>query len=64
MKTLTYLNRLEKLKTTFGINQQFSKSILLKKLQNRRLTNVGQVIRLHDVLCFMYAYPDSEEIFL
>ncbi|MGK0296528.1 MAG: hypothetical protein ACI9XC_000117 [Gammaproteobacteria bacterium] len=64
MKALTYLTRLEKLKTAFGINQEISKGKLLKKLQNRRLTSVSQVIRLHDVLCFMYAYPDSNESFL
>ncbi|MGY8813334.1 MAG: hypothetical protein ACKVHQ_01265, partial [Gammaproteobacteria bacterium] len=64
MKTLTFLTRLEKLKTSFGTNQQINKYYLLKKLQNRRLTSAEQVIRLHNVLCFMYAYPDNKEVFL
>jgi len=35
---------------------------LLERLGRRRLARAGEVLRLHEVLCFLRAYPDDEAV--
>jgi len=57
------LTRLEKIKTVFDQATEKEKRQLLQTLSKKRLTTSKQVQRLHNVLCFIYAYPDSEQVF-
>ncbi len=56
------LARLERLKASYGSGAAASKLDLLTRLERRRLAGAGQVERLHEVLCFLAAYPDNPEI--
>jgi len=53
------LNRLERLKHVFGDGAAVDKLELLRKLERRRLARAGDVLRLHECLCFWAAYPDD-----
>lgn len=55
----TALRRLEKLRTDFGRDRAARKLDLLAQLARAPLRNASRVRRLHDVLCFMRAYPDD-----
>ncbi len=62
MNPVTTLNRLNKIKFLFGTEVINEKLKLLRFLQRRRLSTHHQVQFLHDVLCFMSAYPDDKSI--
>jgi hypothetical protein len=61
MKTSVLLRQLEKLKNVYGGDAAARKLNLLSKL-TRRLETADQVRRLHEFLCFLHAYPDSEPV--
>jgi hypothetical protein len=61
MKVSILLRQLEKLKNAYGGDAAVRKLNLLNKL-TRRLETADQVHRLHEFLCFLHAYPDSEPI--
>lgn len=56
------LNRLEELKKTFGIKEQRRLAKLLTQLSNRRFKDAASLIRLHESLMFMLAYPQSKAL--
>ncbi len=56
------LRRLEGLARTYGGTSAASKLRLLEALAGCRLGSAGLVARLHEVLCFLRAYPDSAEM--
>jgi hypothetical protein len=56
------LRELERRKTEFGDGSGQRKLELLRTLERRRLPRAGDVLRLHEVLCFLRAYPDSAEL--
>lgn len=56
------LKRLETLKDTYGDGAGEKKRVLLQKLGRRRLRSAGAVLRLHEVLCFLRAYPDDRRV--
>ncbi len=62
LKASTLLRRLEKLKTAYGNDAPGQKLELLRPLERRRLQKPTEVYRLHEVLCFLHAYPDSKPI--
>ncbi len=62
LKASTLLRRLEKLKTAYGNDAPGQKLELLRPLERRRLQRATEVYRLHEVLCFLHAYPDSKPI--
>jgi hypothetical protein len=56
------LRRLQKIHQTFGGDAAERKAALLKRLERRRLETSGQVLGLHEALCFLHAYPDDERV--
>ncbi len=58
------LKQLEQWKDTFGSDAASLKLSLLRKLQEAKLSRPKEVFRLHEVLCFLHAYPDNKEVLL
>jgi hypothetical protein len=56
------LKRLEGLKDAYGNDARALKLELLRQLDRRRLATARQVHRLHEVLCFLRAYPDDRAL--
>ena len=53
------LRRLERLKARYGEDNAPRKLELLRRLERDRLRSADAVARLHEVLCFLRAYPDT-----
>ncbi len=62
VKTTSILKQLERKKTEFGGDVARHKLELLCALEKRRLPRAADVLRLHELLCFLRAYPDNEEL--
>jgi len=58
----TLLRRLERLKDDFGGEVPARRLELLRALERRRLESAGQVMRIHELLCFSRAYPDDPAV--
>ncbi len=57
------LRELEKLRTVHGEEAASARKVeLMEALARRRLTSAAAVQRLHEVLCFLAAYPDDERV--
>lgn len=56
------LRRLEALRREFGAGCSARKRLLLHRLARARLGTAGSVLRLHDQLCFMRAFPDDRRV--
>jgi hypothetical protein len=56
------LEALEALKGSYGGGAAAARLAHLRTLEDRPLGRAGQVLRLHEVLCFLRAYPDDLEI--
>ena len=63
MKSIHLLKRLEKIKANFNQNITLQKIELLNALKTQNFSTPQQVQRFHDVLNFLYAFPDNYEIF-
>ena len=61
-KPLSALNKLEQLKATYGGHAARRKLEMLQALEKSPLSRAKDVFRLHEVLCFLRAYPDSREV--
>ncbi len=59
---LSALRRLESLKFEFGPASAEKKRECLRDLKAGKLKSADQVLRLHEALCFLQAFPDSTEI--
>jgi hypothetical protein len=59
---VTLLRALEALKTSFGPEPAARKSAGLRALERASLPRPGEVLRLHELLCFWRAYPDDPRI--
>ncbi len=59
---LTSLAALERCRLAFGPGAGQSKLLLLKRFAHSRLGSARAVMRLHEALCFMRAYPDDAEV--
>src|SRR5512147_277327 len=57
----TSLNRIERCKTSFE-GTAATKLALLADLEVRTLRTPREIRRLHDVLCFLRAYPDDRSV--
>lgn len=62
MTPLQALRRLEALHFEFGPDRAALKLGLLKRLERGWLGSSGSVLRLHEQLCFMRAYPDDRAV--
>ncbi len=56
------LRRLERLKARYGEDSAARKIELLRGLEKEKLRSADAVARLHEVLCFLRAYPDSSAL--
>jgi hypothetical protein len=56
------LERLENLKDSYGNDAGARKLELLRKLERRRLASAADVETLHEILCFLRAYPDDADV--
>ena len=60
--TLATLARLERLRLDFGAAAAPQRLALLRELARARLASARQVLRLHEALCFIRAYPDDAAV--
>ena len=60
--TSLLLTRLERIARRFGEGGAPQKLQLLRHVARRRLTTPAQVRRLHEVICFLRAYPDDADV--
>jgi hypothetical protein len=56
------LRRLEATRLDYGPGRAAIKLALLRELARARLASARQVLRLHEHLCFLRAYPDSRAV--
>jgi hypothetical protein len=61
-RTRGILTKLESLRAQFGAEAEASKAELLQELDAIALPKAHDVLRLHETLCFIRAYPDSPRI--
>ena len=61
-KASSLLRQLEKTKDAYGIDAALRKLNLLRLLKKTQLSRAKEVFRLHEVLCFLRAYPDNKEV--
>ena len=61
-KTSFTLRHLERLKDTYGGDSAARKLELLQLLEHRRLARPREVFRLHEILCFLRAFPDDKGV--
>jgi hypothetical protein len=56
------VRELDRRKTEYGPDAAGRKLELLRTLKGRRLERAADVVRFHEALCFLRAYPDSKEL--
>lgn len=56
------LRALQQLRNRFDAGAASAKCALLKRLARTRLRSAREVMRLHELLCFMRAYPDDVRV--
>lgn len=56
------LRALQRLRNRFGAEAADAKRALLERLARTRLRSAREVERLHELLCFMRAYPDDARV--
>lgn len=61
-QAVRWLGELERRRLDFGSGASDRKLELLRRLEKRRFKRSSQVLRLHDALCFMRAYPDDDRL--
>jgi hypothetical protein len=62
MAALRFLDQLAKMKGEFGPGAAERTAALLEKLQRTRLREPADLIRLHEVVLFLRAYPQSPQV--
>ncbi len=61
-KATLALNRLERIKTQYGPALSSRKESLIRELMRRSFNDADKVVRYHEALSFLRAYPDSPEV--
>lgn len=61
-RAVSALRELERRRTEYGSGAGRPKLELLRLLRRRRLPGVKDILRLHEVLCFLRAYPNDADI--
>jgi hypothetical protein len=56
------LNRLDKAKRQFDVNSNKTIERLLSRLARRTFTDPEELIRFHEILLFLCAYPQSARV--
>ncbi len=60
--TIRILSALERSKEGYGAGSAEAKLALLARLAHAKLGSARAILRLHEVLCFLRAYPDDERL--
>ena len=60
--TMTQLQRIDELKNAYGGDAAARKLAALSELEGQRLRRAAAVLRLHEFLCFLRAYPDNRAV--
>jgi hypothetical protein len=60
--TISTLAALERTKDHYGTGSSAAKLALLRRLERGELRSAQAVLRLHEVLCFLRAYPDDAQL--
>ena len=60
--TTKILSALERSKDRYGIGSAEAKLALLGRLERAKLRSARAVLRLHELLCFLRAYPDDARV--
>ena len=55
----TLLRKLESTRVDYGPGRASTKKLLLRTLEKKKLPTPSEVLRLHEHLCFLRAYPDN-----
>lgn len=61
--THALLNQLERLRSTFGDSAAKERASLVRMLSRNRILSASDLIRYHDLLCVIRAYPDNATVF-
>jgi hypothetical protein len=61
-KATLALKRLERIQTQYGRDFASQKESLIRELARRSFNDADKVVRFHEALCFLRAYPDSPEV--
>ncbi len=61
--THALLNQLERLRSTFGVSAAKERAALVSTLSRIRILSASDLIRYHDLLCVVRAYPDNTAVF-
>jgi hypothetical protein len=61
-KAALALRRLERIKTRYGPELASRKESLIRELAGRSFDDPDKVVRYHETLCFLRAYPDSPAV--
>jgi hypothetical protein len=56
------LRRLEDLRFVYGADAAAQRLDLLRRLERRRCQSADEILRLHEQLCFLRAYPDDRAV--
>src|SRR5690606_4342510 len=59
-KATLSLKRIETLKNEFGPQAAMQKKECLQELKSAQFATAAEIERLHEILCFMQAWPDDE----
>jgi len=62
MSPASALRGLERIAREYGAGLAAQKLALLVRLEGARLARAGDVLRLHETLCFLRAYPDDRAV--
>jgi len=63
-KVSSCLRQLAILRDRYGGSMASRKSSLLADLEHSALSKASEVLRLHEILCFLRAYPDSRSVLM
>jgi hypothetical protein len=63
MTTARALASLAAIRSTYGTPAARVRLDLLRALEHANLRTAAEVIGLHELLCFLHAYPDDDEVF-
>lgn len=62
MQASTFLKHIERIHKQYYETSSIEKQELLKSLQRRRFNNPQDVYQFHELLCYLRAYPDNQNI--
>jgi hypothetical protein len=62
VSTNALLNQLERIKSSFGPAVAVERMRLIREISRRKIFSAADLIRFHDLLCVVRAYPDNQNV--